>query len=144
MALLHIRNQSGLSLCACLAVLLHLNTCVFVRNVSEESVTKYAQAWYVCTACVCGPAINTWCWALTVPREALMTQGVEGGWVVTVELWLAMGHSGSSQGQSGCTYDGNSLGSIQAFGLVPTLDKASDSIIGLWVRAMCREGRMVS
>lgn len=42
MALLHIRNQSGLlRMCACLAVLMHLNTCVFVINVSEESVRKY-------------------------------------------------------------------------------------------------------
>lgn len=46
-----------------------------------------------------------------------MTQGVEGGWVEAVEVWLATGHHGSSQAQPWCTHGGNSLGSIWALGL---------------------------
>ncbi len=45
-----------------------------------------------------------------------MTQGEEGGWVVAVEVWLAMGHRGSSQAQPRCSHGGNSLGSSRALG----------------------------
>lgn len=80
-----------------------------------------------------------------VPEEALMTQGVEGGWVVAAEVWLAMGHYGSSQAQSWCTRGGNSLGSTWALGLSrlwsTPLIRPSDSIIRLqqWPWAMWRE-----
>ncbi len=46
-----------------------------------------------------------------------MTQGVEGGWVVAVEVWLATGHHWASQAQPRCTHGGNSLGSAWALGL---------------------------
>lgn len=46
-----------------------------------------------------------------------MTQGVEGVWVVAVEVWLAVGHRGSSQAQPWCSHGGNSLGSAGALGL---------------------------
>ena len=54
---------------------------------------------------------------VVLPKEALMTQGVEGGWVVTVEIWLATGHHWSSKAQPRCTHGGNSLGSAWVLGL---------------------------
>lgn len=64
-----------------------------------------------------------------------MTQGVEGGWVVAVEVWLAMGHHGSSQAQPQCTrwweQPGERMGSWSGSAMVHTPDKASDSIIRL-------------
>lgn len=84
-----------------------------------------------------------------VPQEAVMTQGVEGVWVVAVEVWLAVGHRGSSQAQPwalGSPCAGERRGSRSGSVMVHTPDKASDSIIGLHEqpRAMWREVRMVS
>lgn len=90
--------------------------CLYVRKVYYRIHTHLRHGG-VCTVCVCGPASSTLSRALTVPKEALMTPGVEGGWVVAVEVCLATGHHGSSQAQPRCTHCGNSLGSVWALGL---------------------------
>lgn len=123
------RQNSGLAAhTESIRIITHVCRLGFV-NVSEclcvlekclkQCVTKCAHTRYmrVCVLHVCQQASSACSRAVAVPREALMTQGVEGGWVVAEEVWLATGHHGSSQAQSRCTHGGNSLGRAWALGL---------------------------
>lgn len=133
MALLHIRNQSGLlHMCTCLAVLMYLDACELLskKSVLQNTHTHNRGMW-LCVHCVCGSGSSTLNCVLALPKGALMAWGAEsgcGGLAGCGPPWVEPSQVSEYPWWE---HPAECMGSWPGSGMVHTPDKTSDSIIRL-------------